>query len=51
MAGVNDPCHGLGRAGAPEDLSDNETTPQIKVTVPAGTGTARRFVRLKVTSP
>ena len=37
--------------GAPVVLSDNGTTQQIKVAVPAGTGTARRFVRLKVTSP
>jgi autotransporter-associated beta strand protein len=35
---------------APTILSDNGTTQQIKVTVPAGTNT-RRFVRLKVTRP
>jgi autotransporter-associated beta strand protein len=37
--------------GAPVVLSDNGTTQQIKVVVPAGTGSARRFVRLRVTSP
>jgi endo-1,4-beta-xylanase len=34
---------------APTILSDNGTTQQLKVTVPAGSGVARRFVRLKVT--
>jgi autotransporter-associated beta strand protein len=32
-------------------LSDNGVTQQIKVTVPAGSGVMRRFVRLKVTRP
>jgi hypothetical protein len=32
-------------------LSDNGTTQQLKVTVPAGSGVVRRFVRLKVTRP
>jgi hypothetical protein len=32
-------------------LSDNGTTQQIKVTVPAGSGVTRRFVHLKVTRP
>lgn len=36
---------------APAILSDNGTTQQIKVTVPAGTGVAKRFVHLKVTRP
>ena len=36
---------------APTILSDNGTTQQIKVTVPAGSGVARRFVHLKVTRP
>jgi autotransporter-associated beta strand protein len=36
---------------APAILSDNGTTQQIKVTVPAGSGVARRFVHLKVTRP
>jgi hypothetical protein len=34
---------------APTILSDDGTTQQIKVTVPAGSGVARRFVRLRVT--
>ncbi len=34
---------------APTILSDNGTTQQIKVTVPAGSGVTRRFVHLKVT--
>ncbi len=34
---------------APTILSDNGTTQQIKVTVPAGSGLARRFVHLRVT--
>ena len=37
--------------GAPTILSDNGTTQQIKVTVPAGSGVMRRFVHLKVTRP
>ena len=36
---------------APTILSDSGTTPQIKVTVPSGSGVARRFVWLKVTRP
>ena len=36
---------------APTILSDNGTTQQIKVSVPAGTGVTRRFVRLQVTQP
>jgi autotransporter-associated beta strand protein len=36
---------------APAILSDNGTTQQIKVTVPAGNGVTRRFVHLKVTRP
>jgi autotransporter-associated beta strand protein len=36
---------------APTILSDNGTTQQIKVTVPAGSGVAKRFVHLKVTRP
>lgn len=36
---------------APTILSDNGTTEQIKVTVPAGSGVAKRFVHLKVTRP
>ena len=36
---------------APTILSDNGTTQQIKVTIPAGSGVARRFVHLKVTRP
>jgi hypothetical protein len=36
---------------APAILSDNGTTQQIKVTVPADSGVTRRFVRLKVTRP
>ena len=36
---------------APAILSDNGTTQQIKVTVPAGPGVTKRFVRLKVTRP
>ncbi len=34
---------------APTILSDNGTTQQIKVTVPAGSGVTRRFVHLKIT--
>jgi uncharacterized delta-60 repeat protein len=34
---------------APSILSDNGTTQQVKVNVPAGSGVIRRFVRLKVT--
>ncbi|MFZ4766306.1 MAG: hypothetical protein ACOYMN_15250 [Roseimicrobium sp.] len=33
---------------APTILSDNGMTQQIKVTVPAGTGVARRFAHLRV---
>ena len=36
---------------APAILSDNGTTQQIKVTVPASSGITRRFVHLKVTRP
>ena len=36
---------------APTVLSDNGTVQQIKVTVPAGSGVARRFVHLKMTRP
>lgn len=36
---------------APTVLSDNGTTQQIKVTVPAGTGVAKRFVRLRISKP
>ncbi|MBX7209704.1 MAG: autotransporter-associated beta strand repeat-containing protein [Verrucomicrobiaceae bacterium] len=36
---------------APTILSDNGVTQQIKVTVPAGTGVAKRFVHLKATRP
>jgi autotransporter-associated beta strand protein len=36
---------------APAILSDNGTTQQIKVTVPANSGVTRRFVHLKVTRP
>lgn len=36
---------------APTILSDNGTTQQIKVTVPASVGVTKRFVRLKVTRP
>ncbi len=36
---------------APTILSDNGTTQQIKVTVPAGSGIMRRFLHLKVTRP
>ena len=36
---------------APLILSDNGTTQQIKVTVPAGAGVMRRFMNLKVTRP
>lgn len=36
---------------APTVLSDNGTTQQLKVTVPAESGVAKRFVRLKVTLP
>ena len=36
---------------APVILSDNGTTQQIKVSVPAGSGITRRFVHLKVTRP
>ncbi|MCX6854279.1 MAG: LamG domain-containing protein, partial [Verrucomicrobia bacterium] len=36
---------------APTILSDNGTTQQIKVTVPAGSGVTKRFVHLKVTRP
>ena len=36
---------------APTILSDNGVTQQIKVTVPAGSGVMRRFVRLKITRP
>jgi len=36
---------------APTILSDNGTTQQIKVSVPAGAGVTRRFVHLKVTKP
>jgi len=36
---------------APTILSDNGTTQQIKVTVPAGSGVTRRFVQLKMTKP
>ena len=36
--------------GAPSIVSDNGTTQQIKVSVPAGSGVIRRFVRLKVTA-
>ena len=34
---------------APVILNDNGVTQQMKVSVPAGTGVAKRFVRLKVT--
>ncbi|MBL9113580.1 MAG: cadherin-like domain-containing protein, partial [Verrucomicrobiaceae bacterium] len=37
--------------GAPSVLSDNGSTQQIKVTVPAGSGVSKRFVHLKVTRP
>ncbi len=36
---------------APTILSDNGTTQQVKVTVPAGSGVTRRFLHLKVTRP
>ncbi len=36
---------------APSVLSDNGTTQQIKVTVPAGSGVTKRFVHLKVMRP
>lgn len=36
---------------APTILSDNGTTQQIKVTVPAGSDVTKRFVHLKVTRP
>jgi hypothetical protein len=36
---------------APTVLSDNGITQQIKVTVPSGSGVAKRFVHLKVTRP
>ncbi len=36
---------------APTIQSDNGVTQQIKVTVPAGSGVTKRFVRLKVTRP
>lgn len=36
---------------APTILSDNGTTQQIKVAVPAGSGVTKRFVHLKVTRP
>ena len=36
---------------APTVLSDNGITQQLKVTVPAGSGVTKRFVRLKVTRP
>lgn len=36
---------------APTIQSDNGTTQQIKVTVPAGIGVTKRFVHLKVTRP
>lgn len=37
--------------GSPVVLDDNGLTQQIKVVVPVGSGVARRFVHLKVTSP
>lgn len=36
---------------APTVLSDNGVTQQVKVTVPAGAGVTRRFVRLMITKP
>lgn len=36
---------------APTILSDNGTTQQIKVTVPSGTGVAKRFVHLRISKP
>jgi hypothetical protein len=41
----------LSGVSPPTILSDNGVTQQIKVTVPAGSGVARRFVHLKVTRP
>ncbi len=37
--------------GVPTILSDNGTTQQIQVSVPAGSGVNRRFVHLRVTRP
>lgn len=38
-------------ASVPTILSDNGTTQQIKITVPAGSGIMRRIVHLKVIRP
>jgi autotransporter-associated beta strand protein len=48
---LNAPSWSTNGVSAPTVLSDNGTTQQIKVTVPAGGGITRRFVHLKVTRP
>jgi hypothetical protein len=47
---LNNPWSTIG-VSAPTILSDNGTTQQIKVTVPAGSGVTRRFIHLKVSRP